>query len=139
MPGPADVPRRLPARPRGDATTEPRDRSRYGINDPRCPAWPPALPRRDTQAAPRGQPGLEVRGEQLHRVRRDHQQGGLSGLHYEAVVGGDGLEGGVTKLGRKRPHAIGRKKQSIKPSLLYSMTTKYKYLLLLLQCYANRE
>jgi len=29
-------------------------------------------------------------------VRRDHQQGGLSGLHYEAVVGGDGLEGGTS-------------------------------------------
>ena len=44
------------------------------------------------------------------------------------------VEGGIViptlllKGNRKGPHAIGRKKQSIKPSLLYSMTTKYKYL-----------
>ena len=48
------------------------------------------------------------------------------------------VEGGIViptlllKGNRKGPHAIGRKKQSIKPSLLYSMTTKYKYLLPLL-------
>ena len=42
-------------------------------------------------------------------------------------------EGTLSIMGnRKGPHAIGRKKQSIKPSLLYSMTTKYKYLLPLL-------
>lgn len=38
----------------------------------------------------------------------------------------------LLKGNRKGPHAIGRKKQSINPSLLYSMTTKYKYLLPLL-------
>ena len=96
MPGPADVPRRLPARPRGDATAEPRHRGRDGVDDAGGEARLAALARRDPQAAPGGQPGLEVRGEQLHRVRRDHQQGGLSGLHYEAVVGGDGLEGGTS-------------------------------------------